>query len=150
MLATVRSYREAMAEFAMMPKIEDGPWPAFPAYLTSIALAGRAPDIVRKLVLVDVTPGVDKERAAPIVPPPFSSRRRGMRRHGPMTSSCGSSGSMPSATQRAACASRCCACSSTGTPLVQAALETTKEFIFEVGGEAAHLGDRRPDLRPVV
>ena len=34
--------------------------------LTSIALAGRAPDVVRKLVLVDVTPGVDKERAAPI------------------------------------------------------------------------------------
>lgn len=34
--------------------------------LTSIALAGRAPDLVRKLVLVDVTPGVDKERAAPI------------------------------------------------------------------------------------
>jgi pimeloyl-ACP methyl ester carboxylesterase len=34
--------------------------------LTSIALASRAPDIVRKLVLVDVTPGVDKERAAPI------------------------------------------------------------------------------------
>src|SRR4051794_8663159 len=34
--------------------------------LTAIALAGRAPDIVRKLVLVDVTPGVDKERAAPI------------------------------------------------------------------------------------
>ena len=34
--------------------------------LTSIALAGRAPDLVRALVLVDVTPGVDKERAAPI------------------------------------------------------------------------------------
>lgn len=34
--------------------------------LTSIALAGRAPDLVRRLVLVDVTPGVDKERAAPI------------------------------------------------------------------------------------
>jgi len=34
--------------------------------LTAIALAGRAPDVVRKLVLVDVTPGVDKERAAPI------------------------------------------------------------------------------------
>ena len=34
--------------------------------LTAIALAGRAPDIVRRLVLVDVTPGVDKERAAPI------------------------------------------------------------------------------------
>ena len=34
--------------------------------LTSIALAGEAPDVVRKLVLVDVTPGVDKERAAPI------------------------------------------------------------------------------------
>ena len=34
--------------------------------LTSIALASGAPDLVRKLVLVDVTPGVDKERAAPI------------------------------------------------------------------------------------
>ena len=34
--------------------------------LTSIALAAHAPDLVRKLVLVDVTPGVDKERAAPI------------------------------------------------------------------------------------
>jgi len=34
--------------------------------LTSIALATRAPDLVRKLVLVDVTPGVDRERAAPI------------------------------------------------------------------------------------
>jgi pimeloyl-ACP methyl ester carboxylesterase len=34
--------------------------------LTSIALASRAPDLVRRLVLVDVTPGVDKERAAPI------------------------------------------------------------------------------------
>lgn len=34
--------------------------------LTAIALAGRAPDLVRRLVLVDVTPGVDKERAAPI------------------------------------------------------------------------------------
>ncbi len=34
--------------------------------LTAIALAGRAPDVVRRLVLVDVTPGVDKERAAPI------------------------------------------------------------------------------------
>ena len=34
--------------------------------LTAIALAGRAPDIVRRLLLVDVTPGVDKERAAPI------------------------------------------------------------------------------------
>jgi pimeloyl-ACP methyl ester carboxylesterase len=34
--------------------------------LTSIALAAHAPDLVRRLVLVDVTPGVDKERAAPI------------------------------------------------------------------------------------
>ena len=34
--------------------------------LTSIALAAHVPDLVRKLVLVDVTPGVDKERAAPI------------------------------------------------------------------------------------
>ena len=34
--------------------------------LTAIALASRAPDLVRSLVLVDVTPGVDKERAAPI------------------------------------------------------------------------------------
>jgi pimeloyl-ACP methyl ester carboxylesterase len=34
--------------------------------LTSIALAAHAPDLVRKLVLVDVTPGVDRERAAPI------------------------------------------------------------------------------------
>lgn len=34
--------------------------------LTSIALATHAPDLVRRLLLVDVTPGVDKERAAPI------------------------------------------------------------------------------------
>ncbi|MFM8303576.1 MAG: alpha/beta fold hydrolase, partial [Actinomycetota bacterium] len=34
--------------------------------LTSIALAERAPDLVRRLVLVDVTPGVDKDRVAPI------------------------------------------------------------------------------------
>ena len=34
--------------------------------LTSIALTARAPDLVRRLVLVDVTPGVDREKAAPI------------------------------------------------------------------------------------
>jgi pimeloyl-ACP methyl ester carboxylesterase len=34
--------------------------------LTSIALATHAPELVRKLVLVDVTPGVDREKAAPI------------------------------------------------------------------------------------
>ncbi|HEX4490389.1 MAG TPA: alpha/beta hydrolase [Acidimicrobiia bacterium] len=35
--------------------------------LTSIALAARAPDIVRALVLVDVTPGVNSEKASSIV-----------------------------------------------------------------------------------
>ena len=34
--------------------------------LTSIALATHAPELVRKLALVDVTPGVDREKAAPI------------------------------------------------------------------------------------
>jgi pimeloyl-ACP methyl ester carboxylesterase len=34
--------------------------------LTSIALSSHAPDLVRRLVLVDVTPGVDREKAAPI------------------------------------------------------------------------------------
>jgi len=34
--------------------------------LTSIALTGCAPDLVRRLALVDVTPGVDREKAAPI------------------------------------------------------------------------------------
>ena len=34
--------------------------------LTSIALATHAPELVRKLTLVDVTPGVDREKAAPI------------------------------------------------------------------------------------
>jgi pimeloyl-ACP methyl ester carboxylesterase len=34
--------------------------------LTSIALADRAPDLVRRLVLVDVTPGVDREKASAI------------------------------------------------------------------------------------
>lgn len=34
--------------------------------LTSIALTGHAPELVRRLVLVDVTPGVDREKAAPI------------------------------------------------------------------------------------
>jgi pimeloyl-ACP methyl ester carboxylesterase len=34
--------------------------------LTAIALADRAPDLVRDLVLVDVTPGVHREKAAPI------------------------------------------------------------------------------------
>ena len=34
--------------------------------LTSIALSGRAPDLVRKLVLVDVLPSVDANKAAPI------------------------------------------------------------------------------------
>jgi pimeloyl-ACP methyl ester carboxylesterase len=34
--------------------------------LTSIALAGRAPDLVRTLLLVDVLPSINKERAAPI------------------------------------------------------------------------------------
>jgi len=34
--------------------------------LTAIALTERAPDAVRTLLLVDVTPGVDKDRAAPI------------------------------------------------------------------------------------
>ena len=34
--------------------------------LTAIALASSAPALVRRLVLVDVTPGVDREKAAPI------------------------------------------------------------------------------------
>jgi pimeloyl-ACP methyl ester carboxylesterase len=34
--------------------------------LTSIALSTYAPELVRRLVLVDVTPGVDREKAAPI------------------------------------------------------------------------------------
>ena len=34
--------------------------------LTSIALASVAPELVRRLVLVDVTPGVDRDKAAPI------------------------------------------------------------------------------------
>lgn len=34
--------------------------------LTAIALADRAPDLVRRLVLVDVTPGVDREKASAI------------------------------------------------------------------------------------
>jgi pimeloyl-ACP methyl ester carboxylesterase len=34
--------------------------------LTSIALAGRAPDLVRTLLLVDVLPSINTERAAPI------------------------------------------------------------------------------------
>ena len=35
--------------------------------LTSIALAARRPDLVRKLVLVDITPGVNHEKAKAIV-----------------------------------------------------------------------------------
>jgi pimeloyl-ACP methyl ester carboxylesterase len=34
--------------------------------LTAIALAARRPELVRRLTLVDVTPGVDREKAAPI------------------------------------------------------------------------------------
>ena len=34
--------------------------------LTSIALTAQAPELVRRLTLVDVTPGVDREKAAPI------------------------------------------------------------------------------------
>jgi pimeloyl-ACP methyl ester carboxylesterase len=34
--------------------------------LTAIALATHAPELVRKLALVDVTPGVDRDKAAPI------------------------------------------------------------------------------------
>jgi pimeloyl-ACP methyl ester carboxylesterase len=34
--------------------------------LTSIALAARHPELVPRLVLVDVTPGVDRDKAAPI------------------------------------------------------------------------------------
>jgi pimeloyl-ACP methyl ester carboxylesterase len=34
--------------------------------LTTIALSTHAPDIVRRVVLVDVTPGVDRDKAAPI------------------------------------------------------------------------------------
>jgi pimeloyl-ACP methyl ester carboxylesterase len=35
--------------------------------LTAVALAARAPDLVRALVLVDVTPGVNQEKASAIV-----------------------------------------------------------------------------------
>jgi len=46
--------------------------------LTTIALAGEAPDLVRKMVLVDVLPGIKPERAAHITgfvngPPSFAS-----------------------------------------------------------------------------
>jgi pimeloyl-ACP methyl ester carboxylesterase len=34
--------------------------------LTGIALTSEAPELVRKLALVDVTPGVDRDKAAPI------------------------------------------------------------------------------------
>jgi pimeloyl-ACP methyl ester carboxylesterase len=34
--------------------------------LTTIALASHAPELVRRVVLVDVTPGVDRDKAAPI------------------------------------------------------------------------------------
>jgi pimeloyl-ACP methyl ester carboxylesterase len=34
--------------------------------LTAIALATHAPELVRKLALIDVTPGVDRDKAAPI------------------------------------------------------------------------------------
>jgi pimeloyl-ACP methyl ester carboxylesterase len=34
--------------------------------LSAIALAAQAPELVRSLILVDVTPAVDRERAAPI------------------------------------------------------------------------------------
>lgn len=34
--------------------------------LTAIALGARRPELVRRLALVDVTPGVDREKAAPI------------------------------------------------------------------------------------
>ena len=34
--------------------------------LTAIALGARRPELVRKLALVDVTPGVDRDKAAPI------------------------------------------------------------------------------------
>jgi pimeloyl-ACP methyl ester carboxylesterase len=35
--------------------------------MTAIALAGARPDLVRRLVLVDITPGVDGDKAAAIV-----------------------------------------------------------------------------------
>jgi pimeloyl-ACP methyl ester carboxylesterase len=35
--------------------------------LTALALASEAPDLVRKLVLVDVTPGVDKDKASAVI-----------------------------------------------------------------------------------
>jgi len=46
--------------------------------LTTIALAGHRPDLVRSIVLVDVTPGVDEQKASPIMafvdgPPSFAS-----------------------------------------------------------------------------
>jgi pimeloyl-ACP methyl ester carboxylesterase len=46
--------------------------------LTALALASEAPDVVRKLVLVDVTPGVDRDKASDIIafiagPPSFPS-----------------------------------------------------------------------------
>lgn len=46
--------------------------------LTALALASEAPDLVRRLVLVDVTPGVDREKASDVIafiagPPSFDS-----------------------------------------------------------------------------
>lgn len=46
--------------------------------LSALALARRAPDLVRRLALVDVTPGTDREKAEPIAafvagPPSFAS-----------------------------------------------------------------------------
>jgi pimeloyl-ACP methyl ester carboxylesterase len=35
--------------------------------LTALALASEAPELVRKLVLVDVTPGVDKDKASAVI-----------------------------------------------------------------------------------
>jgi pimeloyl-ACP methyl ester carboxylesterase len=46
--------------------------------MTALALAANEPGLVRRLVLVDITPGVDAEKAAPIIafvsgPPTFAS-----------------------------------------------------------------------------
>ena len=46
--------------------------------LTALALASDAPELVRRLVLVDVTPGVDREKASDVIafisgPPSFDS-----------------------------------------------------------------------------
>lgn len=53
----------AIRQFAPAPRLVVG---MSLGGLTSIALAARHPELVPQLVLVDVTPGVDREKASPI------------------------------------------------------------------------------------